>query len=288
MRSYTVFSSLEGRAKAIRGITSFDGDIALTLWARNETARTVYVEPNHHTVSFYLSGGREIKRRCGKRLISGGEPGVISVMPAGEDADWDVSGPIEMLHLYFTDSDIQTLLQGDWKGPVRPKGQTFAKNPAIEAIMRALLLRLDWDEPADRLAISHAVLSVIALLLKDDAGASMQAWNSGGLTPKALSRVKTYIEAHLADPLRVDDLSSIAGLSPSHFSRVFHGVTGDTPHGYVTRLRIEHAARLIKEKRLPLAQISASAGFSSQSHLARRFRELMGLSPAAYAALHKD
>ncbi len=288
MKSYTVFSSLEGRAKAIRGITSFDGDIALTHWARNETARTIYAEPNHHTVSFYLSGGREIKRRCGKRLISGGEPGVISVMPAGEDADWDVSGPIEMLHLYFTDSDIAALVQGDWKGPVRPKGMTFAKNPTIEAIMRALLLRLDWDAPADRLAISHAALSVIALLLKDDAGASTQAWSTGGLTPRSLARVKDYIEAHLADPLRVDELSAIAGLSPFHFSRVFRETVAETPHAYVTRLRIEHAARLIKENRLPLAQISASAGFSSQSHLARRFRELMGVSPAVYAALHKD
>src|SRR5262249_5439394 len=100
-------------------------------------------------------------------------------------------------------------------------------------------------------------------------------------------RVTSYIDAHLDSPLKVASLAAVAGLSPFHFSRVFHETTGETPHGYVMRIRIEHAARLIREANMPLAQVAVATGFSSQSHLARRFRQHMGLSPAAYSIRHK-
>jgi AraC family transcriptional regulator len=282
MESYTVFDCLEGRARALRGLTSFDGDVALTLWQRNETARTRYKTPNHHTLSLYVKGGRQIRRRCGRRLLSGGEPGIICVLPAGEDSDWDVAGSVEMLHLYFTDKDIETAVRDRWQGSRSLRSATFARRPVIADMMRALL-RLDWDSPADRIAISHLSLSIIALVLKLNGASGDMTLRKGGLAPRALADVHDYIDANIDRALTVDELAAISGLSPFHFSRTFRETTGVAPHRHIMRVRIERAATLIQSGRMPLAQIALETGHSSQSHLARRFRELMGLSPADYA-----
>ncbi|MGO6985109.1 helix-turn-helix transcriptional regulator [Rhizobium leguminosarum] len=82
------------------------------------------------------------------------------------------------------------------------------------------------------------------------------------------------------------DLASLAkrtGLSRFHFIRVFKAEIGMTPARYVEQCRIEQAKSLIETAEISLADIADKLGFVDQSHLTRRFKKVVGSTPAAYA-----
>jgi AraC family transcriptional regulator len=64
------------------------------------------------------------------------------------------------------------------------------------------------------------------------------------------------VSEHLAGEISVEALAEVAGLSPFHFSRVFKQTTGMAPHQFVTRARMLHAQRLIRETSHSLIEIA--------------------------------
>ena len=104
----------------------------------------------------------------------------------------------------------------------------------------------------------------------------------GGLPPRALRRVREYVQAHLDETISVEALAGIAGLSKCHFARAFKQSEGVTPHSYVVQSRVRHAQQLIAGTDLPLTQIALACGFADSSHLSRRFREHVDITPSSY------
>ena len=104
----------------------------------------------------------------------------------------------------------------------------------------------------------------------------------GGLPPRALRRVREYIEAHLEQNISVQALAATAGLSMFHFAREFKRSEGVTPHDYLVQCRVRRAQELLAGTDLPLSEIALASGFSDQSHCARRFREHVGITPSSY------
>jgi AraC-like DNA-binding protein len=72
----------------------------------------------------------------------------------------------------------------------------------------------------------------------------------------------------------------MAGLSVFHFARAFRQSFGMPPHSYLLRRRIERADRLLEQTELSLSEIALSTGFSDQSHFAKHFRRLTGMTPS--------
>jgi AraC family transcriptional regulator len=91
--------------------------------------------------------------------------------------------------------------------------------------------------------------------------------------------VREYIDGNLHRSLRVTELATMANLSPTHFSRLFKQATGESPHRYVRRRRVERAEGLIVGTKLSFRDISRMVGFSDQSHLNRIIRAECGLTP---------
>jgi len=114
-----------------------------------------------------------------------------------------------------------------------------------------------------------------------------QALAYGGLPPRAFQRVRDYILAHLEEEITNRDLAEFAGLSAFHFARVFKQSAGVSPHQFVLERRVERVKRLLAETDLPIAQIAVAAGFADQSHCARRFRELVGITPTRFRWLSR-
>jgi AraC family transcriptional regulator len=104
----------------------------------------------------------------------------------------------------------------------------------------------------------------------------------GGLAAWQKRRLTAYIDAHLAEPIHVEDLAELLNLSESHFSRAFRCTFGTSAHDYLTRRRIEVAQSLMLTSREPLCAIALRCGLSDQSHFTRVFRRLVGETPYAW------
>ena len=83
----------------------------------------------------------------------------------------------------------------------------------------------------------------------------------------------------MTSPKRLARLAGVAGVSPSHFKTLFKQSAGMPVHQYVIRRRVEYAAELLQCGDPPLADVALQAGFSSQSHMARCMRRILGVTP---------
>lgn len=106
------------------------------------------------------------------------------------------------------------------------------------------------------------------------------------LPEPAFSRVVEYIHAHLAKELTVAELAAVAGLSPTHFSRLFAGTTGSTPYQFVLACRLDKAKGLLSSSSMTIAETALATGFASQSHLTDQFKRRFGLAPGALTNRH--
>jgi AraC-like DNA-binding protein/PAS domain-containing protein len=110
--------------------------------------------------------------------------------------------------------------------------------------------------------------------------AESPARSRGGLPPGLTRRICDYIESNLGQKIGLAALAAMSGLSTFHFARAFHQSMGIPPHSYVLRRRLEQVKHMLRETQLPLSEIALATGFSDQSHLARHFHRLTGVSPS--------
>src|SRR4051812_38280527 len=75
---------------------------------------------------------------------------------------------------------------------------------------------------------------------------------TGCLAPRALVRLKEYIEVNIESSLTMKELAELTGLSTSHFARCFRKSVGSPPHSYVKRRRVERARELLTRTDLPV------------------------------------
>lgn len=102
----------------------------------------------------------------------------------------------------------------------------------------------------------------------------------------AIARARDYLEAHYAQPLTLDHLAQQVSLSPYHLARLFQRQVGIPPHKYLESVRVRHAERLLTSG-TPIADTAYATGFSSQSHLNRTFKKLIGTTPGVFVQQRK-
>ena len=113
-------------------------------------------------------------------------------------------------------------------------------------------------------------------------GAARPAFR-GGLAGGALRRVRAYIDAHIGERISLGELARQAGCSRFHFARQFRLSTGESPMGYLRRVRIERSKGILQSSETTIAEVAASLGFSDQSHFTRIFGRLVGVPPGSFA-----
>lgn len=99
---------------------------------------------------------------------------------------------------------------------------------------------------------------------------------------QALCQVRDLLRDCLDEPLSLDDLSVEARLSPWHLLRSFRQAFGETPHDFLTRLRLERARHLLTVTSRSVTEICFDVGFSSLGSFSSLFRRRVGLSPAEF------
>jgi AraC-like DNA-binding protein len=97
-----------------------------------------------------------------------------------------------------------------------------------------------------------------------------------------LCRARDYLGDCYRDRATLADAASQACLSPFHFNRLFAQAFAETPHEFVTRVRIDQAKKLLLAGNHSVTDICFDVGYESLGSFSMRFRSLTGLSPAAF------
>jgi AraC family transcriptional regulator len=104
----------------------------------------------------------------------------------------------------------------------------------------------------------------------------------GGLAPARLRRITDLVHARLEDELGLHELAQSVGLSTAHFARMFRKSTGETPHQFVLRQRLERAKAMLRAPDARILDVAVACGFKTQQHFAQVFRDVCGFSPTRY------
>jgi AraC-like DNA-binding protein len=91
-----------------------------------------------------------------------------------------------------------------------------------------------------------------------------------------------WIDAHSDRPIELEDVAVQAAVSPFHFLRLFSSVLGVTPHQYLVRSRLRHAARLLADDDRAVTDIAYDVGFGDLSNFTRTFHRAAGVSPLKF------
>ena len=227
----------------------------------------------HHVVGFVTAGPISC-RMADRTLQHDAQEGGLSVFPAGIDTAADCERDTGTL-LISIDPSRLALASAEDSGPggrlverldgfdgrLWRIGRVLADECA-DGYPRGALF---WNETASRL--------IAGLAARHTVGATP---GTGILGDAMFRQIRDYLMAHLDEPLDVATLAALAGRSPFHFSRAFHREVGVSPHRYVVDLRLRRAMELVRDGKLPLAEIAASTGFADQSHLSRWVKRVHG------------
>jgi AraC family transcriptional regulator len=94
--------------------------------------------------------------------------------------------------------------------------------------------------------------------------------------------IARWIEVSSHEDIDLDQTACAAGMSPHHLLRTFARVLGITPHQYLIRARLRHAARLLTDDGSTITQIAGAVGFADLSNFIRTFGRAAGMSPQQF------
>ena len=97
-----------------------------------------------------------------------------------------------------------------------------------------------------------------------------------------LRRARDHLDRHFAEPIDLEVLGRLAGISRWHFHRLFTQEYGVTPAAYLSRRRIERAQDLLRATTLGVTEVCHAVGFSSLGSFSSRFRAVVGETPSEF------
>lgn len=120
------------------------------------------------------------------------------------------------------------------------------------------------------------------LLRINSAGESAETQCNGGLAAWQRRKAVAYIEDHLAEPISLDALARLVGLSACYFCRAFRQSLGMPPQRYQLSQRIERAKTLLAKRAASVTDVSLTVGYNDTSAFCTAFRRATGLTPSTY------
>jgi AraC-like DNA-binding protein len=176
----------------------------------------------------------------------------------------------------------------------RPSSLNFLKSFALELVV--MMSRTAVDAGADPTRIMAMNSGHFSTLAGIDDEEELSPWMTDALERLMdeihaqrrkrrqvhLARAIGYIQKHLAENIRRDEVARHGGLSPGHFSHLVREETGQTFRELVARYRVRHASHLLARTRRSLSQIAFDCGFADQSYFTKIFRKISGRNPLQY------
>jgi AraC family transcriptional regulator len=208
--------------------------------------------------------------------------GSSTVFQPGFASRWTFCGAMDVAMFHVLDPDNELVRHLQRLLTTRTRAPLFA-DPLVNASAGQLLGELARSSsagPAERgfaERLAHVMIEQTCRVLEGRTGRHVPP---DALQLGRLQEVLKWIGDNLSNELSNAELAERAGVSESHFRRIFQEAMGMTPHRYVLRLRLERVHELLTRTSFSIARIAAQCGFNSQSHMTSCFAQAYGITPA--------
>ena len=193
-------------------------------------------------------------------------------------------GLMNVTHLQLGISDAALMACSDGAyGEVELRPSRKFADPRLSAMVTAVHAEVAAGFPNGRLFLDSVEQAMAVTLVNGHAvrHRSVQIYR-GGLGSARLRRIKELVHTKMEDDLSLDEMAQSVGLSTAHFARMFRKSTGETPHQYVLRQRLERAQDMLRAPDARVLDVAVACGFKTQQHFAQAFRDLWGTTPTEY------
>lgn len=154
--------------------------------------------------------------------------------------------------------------------------------PLLDAATRMLRL---LEHPADAAVLAPLIeKEILWRLITGELGDVVRQIGIADSNLAHINRTITWIRENYAEPLRVEDLARMAGMSTSAFHRKFNAVTAMSPLQFHKRIRLQQARSLLLTMTGDIAGVGHAVGYDSPSQFSREYRQLFGSPPGHDAA----
>jgi len=162
---------------------------------------------------------------------------------------------------------------GPWRSGALP--------PLAELMVLGELAQASAEANAN-VGLDEVGTALAARFLETASGARSKAGTDRSGDRRRAVEAAQWIDANSSDQIDLGDAARAAGLSPFHFLRIFSGALGVTPHQYLVRSRLRHAARLLADEERPITDVALDVGFADLSNFVRTFHRAAQVSPGGF------
>lgn len=132
------------------------------------------------------------------------------------------------------------------------------------------------------IGVDEAATLFIGRFIETISGKSQRTTSTTPRDRRRAVESAVWIDENSGQPLDLETTATAAGVSSFHFLRMFSNVLGVTPHQYLVRARLRHAARLLADDTRSITDIAFDVGFGDLSNFVRTFHRAAGVSPRRF------
>lgn len=163
-----------------------------------------------------------------------------------------------------------------------PRLVHLGRGHVVEERLLQIIAEVQGGEPGYSRIVGGAVLEILYHLAR--AGGALPADRAPApvASPGFASDAQEYLDRHSAEPVSIDEVARHFHLSRQYFTKLFRRLVGQSPHAYLTAVRLRKARALLDQTALPVQEIATTVGFGEAYYFARTFRQHTGLTPTQY------
>ncbi|MGV7216968.1 helix-turn-helix transcriptional regulator [Bradyrhizobium sp. UFLA05-112] len=242
------------------------------------------VEPmTDHVIMTYPTGVQRLERRTGKSVAIGtARSGVVTIIPSGSSARWDIPGFVDVIQFYLPHAALERIArEANAPAPGDLLERTGHPDPVVSGLLMSAAEVLEGNAALDLLFRQQLTDLLATRILAEHTGAPTTFEPiTGGLSPHALRRAVERLRSNTDTDVSLAALASDAGLSRFHFCRAFKESTGLSPHAWLRQQRLDQAMNMLRDTDASIASVAAQLGYASQTAFAAAFKKLTGETPS--------
>lgn len=247
-----------------------------------------YGHDDHHIVAPCINASMTLSHwtGCGEPTLARVSERHVSFIPAGAGHTEEWSASSQATRIMVRPQFLRDLVRENGRIHLELTAQHAAVDPFMWHMVRSIEIQMRARRVLEKSFVESIAVVIGQHLLSHYTDTPFQAGSMGGLPAYKVRSATEYVREHYQEDIGFKDIAEHLQMSPFHFARMFKHSTGETPHQFIMRCRIDVAKRLLIEGERGIADIALEVGYKSQSYFTTRFAQFVGATPAAFRTAH--